>query len=199
MLHFAKTKNHKVFTDNFFTSLPLIQHLKSDGIWYTEIIHAPRLKIYRLLAAKDIKKKGRSSFYYRSDENRKIVVVKWFDNKVVALASFYVGIEPTDAVKCSNCSIRQHVHVSRPNTVRLYNQYMGGINKLDKMCSLYNLTLRSRRWYIYLWLHWLTIAVVNAWFLYHRNTWWIDPQEKTMPYVYFKQMLQAVWVVQKPH
>ena len=25
------------------------------------------------------------------------------------------------------------------------------------------------------------IAVVNAWFLYHRNIQWIDPQEETMP------------------
>ena len=170
-----------MFADNFFTSLPLIEHLKSDRIWYSEIIRAPRLKICPLLAAKDIKKKGRSSFNYRSDENRKIVVVKWFDNKVVTLASFYVGIEPTDVVKHNNCSIRQHAHVFHPNIVRLYSQYMGGINKLDKMCSLYKQTLRSRRWYIYLWLHSLMIAVVNAWFLYHRNIQWIDPQEETMP------------------
>ena len=125
--------------------------------------------------------------------------MKWFDNKVVTLASFYVGIEPTDVVKHNNCSIRQHAHVFHPNIVRLYNQYVGGINKLDKMCSLYKQTLRSRRWHNYLWLHSLMIAVVNAWFLYHRNIQWIDPQEKTMSYVYFKQMLQAVWVVQKPH
>ena len=49
------------------------------------------------------------------------------------------------------------------------------------ICSLYKPTLRSRRWYVYLWLHSLTIAVVNAWFLYRRNTQWIDPQEKTKP------------------
>ena len=57
---------------------------------------------------------------------------------------------------------------------------MGGINKLIMICSLYKPTLRSRRWYIYLCLHSFTIAVVNAWFLYRRNTQWIDPQEKTM-------------------
>ena len=59
---------------------------------------------------------------------------------------------------------------------------MGGIAKLDMakldmMCSLYKPTLRSRRWYIHLCFHSLTVAVVNAWFLYGRNTQWIDPQE----------------------
>ena len=33
----SKQENHKVFADNF-TSLPLIEHLKSDGIWYTGTI-----------------------------------------------------------------------------------------------------------------------------------------------------------------
>ena len=98
-------------------------------------------------------KKERGSFDYRTKENRNIVVVKWFDNNVVALASShvvklassyvvtlassYLGIEPNDTVKRYNRSVREHVHVSRPNILCLYNQYMEGIDKLDIMCSLY--------------------------------------------------------------
>ena len=51
---------------------------------------------------------------------------------------FYVGIEPTDVVK--------HIHVSGPNIVRFYNQYMGGIDKLNMMSSLFKPTLQLRRW-----------------------------------------------------
>ena len=51
-------ENHKAFDDNFFTSLPLIEHLKVDGIWYTGTIRALRLKNCPLLVEKDIKKGG---------------------------------------------------------------------------------------------------------------------------------------------
>ena len=71
-----------------------------------------------MLAEKDIKKKGQGSFDNSMEKKRKIVEVKWFDNKVVRLASSYVGIEPTDAVKRYDSLTRQHVHVSRQNIVR---------------------------------------------------------------------------------
>ena len=96
-----------------------------------------------MLVEKDIKKKGSGSFDYHKEENRKIIVVKRFDNKAATLASSYVGIESADAVKHYDRSI-SHVHVSRPNIVRLYNQYMGGIDKLDIMCSLYKPNLRFK-------------------------------------------------------
>ena len=58
---------------------------------------------------------------------------------------------------------------------------MGGIDKLDMMCALYKATIRSRRWYIYIWIHTLVIAVVNACFLYRRNEKLLNPEKKTMP------------------
>ena len=143
-----KQENHEVFPDNFFTSLSLIELLKSDSIWCTGSNCAPHLKNYPLLAEKYIKKKERGSFNCHTERNRKIVRVKWFNNKVVTLASSYFGIEPTDTVRHYDCSIRQHFHVSRTNIVRLYNQYMKGIDKLDMMCSFYKPTFRSRRCYI---------------------------------------------------
>lgn len=83
-------------------------------------------------------------------ENRKTVEVKWFDNKAVTMASSYVGTEATDAVEHYDCLVRQHVDVSRRNIVRLYNQYLEGIEKLDMIRWLCKLTLRLRRWCIYL-------------------------------------------------
>ena len=75
---------------------------------------------------------------------------------------------------------------------------MGGIDKLDMMCSLYKPTLRSKRWYIYLWLHSLTIFVINVTVIkgIHNG---LTHKRKPCLYVHFKQMLQAVWLVQKTH
>ena len=43
-----------MLTDNFLTTLPVIEHLKSDGIWYTG---TKRLKNCPLLPEEDIRKK----------------------------------------------------------------------------------------------------------------------------------------------
>ena len=58
---------------------------------------------------------------------------------------------------------------------------MGGIDKLDMMCSFYKANLKCHRWYIYIWAYTTTIALVNAWFLYRRNLKLIQPNAKHMP------------------
>ena len=60
----------------------------------------------------------------------------------------------------------------------MYNQYIGGIDQPDMMSSLYKLSLRTRRWYIYVWLHTVLIASVNVWFLHCPNLGIIQPNEK---------------------
>ena len=66
---------------------------------------------------------------------------------------------------------------------------MGGVDKLDMVCSLYKQTVRSRRWYIYIWLDTIIISVANAWILYRRNTGVLDPRKRTMPLRVFQGML----------
>ena len=56
---------------------------------------------------------------------------------------------------------------------------MGGIDKLDMMYALYKGQIKSRRWYIYIWLHSVTVALVNSWLLYRRDQM-IHGNSKTM-------------------
>ena len=69
---------------------------------------------------------------------------------------------------CVWLSIKK-VQVTQQDIVRFYNQYMQGVNRLDMMCRLYKKILRTRRWYIYIWLHSIFIAAVNDWFLYRHD------------------------------
>ena len=45
---------------------------------------------------------------------------------------------------------------------------MGGIDLLNMCTNLYKYQLKSHRWYMYIFYHSLTIALVNSWFLYRR-------------------------------
>ena len=91
---------------------------------------------------KDLKKKGRGAYDYRIDKNSNIIAVHWFDNKTVNLVSTYAGIEPIGTVRRYDRSLRQHVNVPQPYIVKVYNEDIGGIDKLDM--KLYT------NWYIYI-------------------------------------------------
>ena len=135
----------KLFADNFFTSLPLVEELKKHDILYVGTIRLPRMKKSPLMVEKDLKKKGRGA-YDKLDENSNMIAVRWFDNKSVNLVSSYAGIEPVGNVRRYDRSLKEHIIVQQPYIVKVYNEYMGGIDKLDMMCALYKPRLRTRRW-----------------------------------------------------
>jgi hypothetical protein len=95
--------------------------------------------------------------------------VRWPDNKAVTLLSTYLGSLPTTKVKRYDRSQKKHVDVDRPCVVGAYNANMGGIDLFNMMCTLYKRQIKSRRWYLYIFYHSLTMVMANAWFLYHRE------------------------------
>ena len=84
----------------------------------------------------------------------------------MTLLSTYIGPTPTTKVKQHDRTIKKHVDVDRPAVVGAYNANMGGIDLFDMMFTLYKRQIKSRRWYLYLFYHPLTMVMANAWFLY---------------------------------
>ena len=74
----------------------------------------------------------------------KVVLVKWFDNRSVVLASNFVGVGDEDEVARWQKKDGQFVTVKRPEVVKKYNKAMGGVDKLDQLISLYRIAIRSR-------------------------------------------------------
>ncbi|TWW73291.1 hypothetical protein D4764_15G0006850 [Takifugu flavidus] len=70
--------------------------------------------------------------------------------------------------------------VPRPAIVETYNKFMGGVDLLDMLSALYKFSFGSRRWYMYIWWHTVTVAVINAWHLYSRDQKKLEPQIKPM-------------------
>lgn len=91
-------KNYKAFTDNYFTSLPLLEHLRERGIYYVGTIRMKRAHNCPMMEEKDLKKQGRGSMDHRVNQNG-IIIARWYDNKSIHLVSSYVGITPQDQVK----------------------------------------------------------------------------------------------------
>ncbi|XP_067949966.1 piggyBac transposable element-derived protein 3-like [Watersipora subatra] len=165
----APGKNHKVFADNVFTSLPLIAKLKERGILYTGTVRQNRLKGCPLSDEKTLKKKGRGSFDYRVEDIHNVAAVRWYDNRAVTLLSTEAAVEPIGEAKRWDKKQKQQVTIPMPALIRNYNSYMGGIDLLDSYLAKYRFLMRSRRWYTYLFWQCIMIGVVNAWLLYRRD------------------------------
>lgn len=60
------------------------------------------------------------------------------------------------------------------------DKFMGGIDFLDMLSALYKFSFRSRGWYMYIWRHTVTVAVINSWNLYRRDQKKLEPQMKPM-------------------
>ena len=76
--------------------------------------------------------------------------------------STYAGIHPLDKTKRWDKAKNEFIEIDRPFIVTEYNTYMGGIDLLDSFVARYKFGMRSRGWYIILFWHTVTQAVVNA-------------------------------------
>ena len=118
---------------------------------------------------KDMKKHSRGHIVSKVERKSNVVCVCWLDKKVVTLISTYAGIEPITKARRWNKSRKEYDEIDRPKVVQEYNKFMGGIDLLNMCTNMYRFHIRSRQWYMYPLFHSLTMALVNAWFLYRRH------------------------------
>lgn len=161
--------NYKIFADNFFTSVILIERLLMRGIHYTGTVRNGRLPNCVLKDEKTLSKEGRGSWDSCVLNEPKVAAVRWFDNRPVTLASTFVGPLPITKVQRWDKVSKSFIEINRPFIVEQYNRSMGGVDLLDAFVAQYRFQLRSRRWYMYLFWHSITVALINAWLLYRRD------------------------------
>ncbi len=172
-------QNHKLFFDNWFTTLELMFYLKEKGILAVGTIRGNRVAGCPLMANKDLEKEGRGAMDYRVDNNTGVIIVKWADNKVVELTSNFVGINPTTNVNRWCKAEKKKCAVECPQIVNQYNKSMGGVDLADMLIAIYRIPCRTKRWYLKVFWHLVDIAKVNAWILYkrhHQQTCFTNPK-----------------------
>ncbi|CAG4951044.1 unnamed protein product [Parnassius apollo] len=138
--------NHKIFVDNWYTSLQLMANLHKKGILplgTVQLRRAPNININKKALEK--KERGYYSEKRVAVDNVKLSVTSWVDNKAVSLCSSYVGKEPMGVVKRYSKKHKRRVDVSCPKAVSIYNKYMGGVDLLDAMLGFYRIKIRSKK------------------------------------------------------
>ncbi|XP_037800336.1 piggyBac transposable element-derived protein 3-like [Penaeus monodon] len=143
-------KNYKVFADNLLTSVALMEEMQKNGF----PIHWDR----------------HGSFDYRLEQNTNTNCVRRLDTKMVTLMSIFAGVQPSDMARRWDKTAKEHKDVTRPFIIKEYNSHTGGIDQLDSCTACYKFSLKSRRWYLYVFWLFVQLAIINAWLWYRRDS-----------------------------
>ena len=63
---------------------------------------------------------------------------------------------------------KQRIEVDCPNIVKEYNYHMGGVDLMDGLLGRYHIRMKTKKWTLRLFYHFVDMATVNAYLLYRR-------------------------------
>lgn len=184
--------NHLLYFDNWFTSLPLMTTLAKKQILCLGTVRVNRLPGISFHNDKDLLKTGRGTHQEKSAlvDDVEVRAVKWLDNRSVSLLSTFASVEPMNECKRYDKKNKCTVMIPCPAIVHEYNKFMGGVDLMDSLLSLYRIHTRSKKYYHKLLFHFLDVTVVNCWLLYRRHCQDLGiPSRKIMMLQEFKLFL----------
>lgn len=163
-------KNHRIYFDNYYTSLNLTVYLAKQGILSLGTVRRNRLPNCKLPTDSDLKTsiRGTSHEYVGTVDNIEITSVAWKDNKVVNFLSNYCGVLPKDYIQRFDGKEKKKILIECPAVVKQYNKHMGGVDLMDSFIARCKIKLKSKKWYIRLFYHLLDMVVANSWILHKK-------------------------------
>ncbi|CAM1298221.1 Uncharacterised protein r2_g777 [Pycnogonum litorale] len=133
-------------------------------------------------------KRGDTDQLVRNDNE--LWLIKWKDNKGVVLLSSATGQQPTDNVSRWSKADNKRILVDRPNVIRVYNEEMLGVDLLDRFISYYRINIRTKKWPVRVYFHFIDFAAVNSWVEYRSNATKAGiPKRKQMSLLEFKMYI----------
>ena len=153
-------KNHQLFMDNFFTSVPLFKDLLQNGIYACGTLRRDRK--YLPVDMKIISKNGlanRGDYQFRQDGN--LVMTVWQDTKPVCMLSTLWDPEDATTVRRKRKN-GDTIEVRCPNVVDIYNKNMGGVDRGDQLRKYYEVRMKSRKVYKYIFWFLVEVCILNS-------------------------------------
>lgn len=162
-------KSFKIYSDRYFSSLKLVQHLQNIGYGYTGTINPNRTEKCPLPLKSDVQKSARGTYDYLTDTNTNITITSWNDNRPVLIISSCDPVLPIREVNRWVSKEKKKVPVPQPYVIGQYNKFMGGVDRMDQNVNNYRVNIRSKKWWWTLFVFCLDSAMHNAWQFYRRQ------------------------------
>jgi hypothetical protein len=174
-------KNHVLIADNYYSSLAVVDIVKSRGMEYIGTVRSNRQGLPKDAAfAKEgaqVKKRGTMVSYSYKE---KYYITSWQDTKPVMMLSTM----PTTQTKIirntkDNDGRHQVLELYRPNIIGLYNMGMGGTDLFDQRLKYNRFSIKSKRWPHRVIFHLFNCCMINAYILHKLKN---NLQRKDMGY-----------------
>ncbi|OWR48826.1 putative piggyBac transposase Uribo1 [Danaus plexippus plexippus] len=150
-------KGKIVYFDNFFSSVALLEKLKTENTYASGTIRSNRKGLAGNMLADSKIKRGDSDDRF---SNLDIGYWKWKDNKVVHLVSNFH--ENETAIVSRKVKNGSKSATTCPIVVKDYNSYMGGVDTADRLRAIYCIDRKSPKWWHRLFWGLLDVTFVNS-------------------------------------
>ena len=166
-------QGYHVYMDNYYNSVGLAQELYDEKTHCTGTLRLGRKGAPESLKALKKKKQDRNFYTHRRKGN--IIILCWYDTRLVSLITTFHGIETSvyehrKRVRVDGESTLETVVLDRPIAIREYTKYMQGVDRLDQLMKYYSFLRKTRRWTKKILFYFFQIGLQNAYVLYKRYT-----------------------------
>ena len=196
MILFEKLPGHikdiplRFYFDNYFTGLPLVNHLREMNYGATGTIRDNRIpKSCPLKSTNEMKKCQRGALDVVVDSIHKVLLVRWKDNATVTVVSNISPVYPLENASRWSAKEKKKITVSQPHTIKDYNTYMGGTDRMDQNINCYRISIRKKKWWwpIFSWM--VDTTIQNCWLLHRAD-------DNKLPLLGFRRYITRTYLQQ---
>ncbi len=137
------TKKFSLYFDNFFTSLELVEKIKSHDA--TGTLRKNRIENCPFTNPAKFMKLPRGSEEHFRDAESGIIAARWQDNGIVTFASSEYGVLPVAKAEPYVASQKKRMNALMPNAIHQYNRKMGGFDRVDQNIAQYRPSIRGKK------------------------------------------------------
>ena len=157
-------KGHHIYTDRYYTSIPLANALHQRSTAFTGTSMRNRVGLPQLIR----KQSKLSDNEVKAFRDRHMMTLEWRAPKskssVIMLSTEFSATMTTVQLG------RNRGEVQKPLVIDKYNQSMNGVDRSDQNSVYYSFIRKSRKWWrkLFFWL--VEVAVVNSFILYQLHS-----------------------------
>ncbi|KAJ8890138.1 hypothetical protein PR048_009645, partial [Dryococelus australis] len=149
--------NHRVYFENYFTGISLLEDLKAKKIYACGTVNTTRKNLLTLTEDKNMK----CGDYDWATSDTGLSMMKWKDKISVYLLSNFHDPENVVEVRRKEKDGMQ-VKIQYPKALDDYNSNMNCVDKFDQMKGTYEIDRKSKKWGHRIFWYFIDASVVNA-------------------------------------
>lgn len=144
------------------------RNIASTGTIMISKLKAPEKN--KLSTDKNLCKKGRGAYENIVRADNQMCLTKCYDNRpVLMLSSAPIGEVKVVEIRRYDQKLKEFIMIDQPVVVSNYNRCMGGVDLCDRYISHSRINMRTKKWPVRVYFHFIDLAIVNSYIEYKRD------------------------------